>query len=281
MSTSSSCMRPVRRVFVIHTRRLTPAFSGTASGDPTEANWVGAEFKRDDELVLGSVKGNVGYVNETLRVLRLITYGYAHSHLEITAFMASLCKVCGIFETGLIPPNVNFVTPNPAIHWDEYRFRVPTEVEPLKGRSSTRPALVAMTSSGIGGANGHAVVEGPPVATSSTPPFWVEGAAVPSLLIAGGLSPRSAAAVGESLLNILDSQDAAGLSKVFGRRARSMTWRSFAVAKTGKAVKFNEAVIVPKHKTPIVFVFSGQGTQHFQSEYAREVKVHTVTLTLL
>ena len=35
-------------------------FPGTASGDPTEANWVGAEFKRDDELLMGSVKGNVG-----------------------------------------------------------------------------------------------------------------------------------------------------------------------------------------------------------------------------
>ena len=36
--------------------------TGTAMGDPTEANWVGAEFKRDDELVIGSVKGNVGWV---------------------------------------------------------------------------------------------------------------------------------------------------------------------------------------------------------------------------
>ena len=196
-----------------------------------------------------------------------------YSHLEITAFLASLCKVCGIFETGLIPPNVNFVTPNPAIHWDEFRFRVPTEIEPLKVRSFTRPALVAMTSSGIGGANGHAVIEGPPVATNSTPAFWVEGTGAPSLLIASGLSPRSAGAVGESLLSIVESEDVAGLSKVFGRRARSMTWRSFAVAKSGKTPKFNDAVIVPKHKTPIVFVFSGQGTQHFQSE-------HTGTLIL-
>ena len=31
-------------------------------GDPTEANWVGAHFARPDELLLGSVKGNVGYV---------------------------------------------------------------------------------------------------------------------------------------------------------------------------------------------------------------------------
>ena len=30
-------------------------------GDPVEVNWVGAYFKRDTELLLGSVKANIGY----------------------------------------------------------------------------------------------------------------------------------------------------------------------------------------------------------------------------
>lgn len=34
--------------------------SGTAAGDPAEANWVGEAFRRDDELLIGSVKGNIG-----------------------------------------------------------------------------------------------------------------------------------------------------------------------------------------------------------------------------
>ena len=144
---------------------------------------------------------------------------------------------------------------------------MPTEIERLTVRSQDRPPLVAMTSSGIGGANGHAVIEGPPAAAAQVPAFWVEGTTAPSLLIASGLSPRSAAAVGESLFSVLDSESTAGLSKVYGRRARSMTWRAFAVANGDKAIKFNEPVIVPKHKPPIVFVFSGQGTQHFQSEH--------------
>ena len=38
------------------------ASSGTRQGDPTEANWVGEQFKREDELVIGSVKGNIGLV---------------------------------------------------------------------------------------------------------------------------------------------------------------------------------------------------------------------------
>lgn len=34
--------------------------TGTSVGDPIEANWVGNHFKRDHELVIGSVKGNIG-----------------------------------------------------------------------------------------------------------------------------------------------------------------------------------------------------------------------------
>jgi acyl transferase domain-containing protein len=37
--------------------------SGTAAGDPTEANWVGEAFgQRHSELLVGSVKGNIGCV---------------------------------------------------------------------------------------------------------------------------------------------------------------------------------------------------------------------------
>lgn len=34
--------------------------AGTAAGDPAEANWVGEAFHREDELIIGSVKGNIG-----------------------------------------------------------------------------------------------------------------------------------------------------------------------------------------------------------------------------
>lgn len=37
--------------------------TGTAAGDPVETNWVGDKFKRNDELLIGSVKGNIGYAN--------------------------------------------------------------------------------------------------------------------------------------------------------------------------------------------------------------------------
>ncbi|KAK7442937.1 Mycolipanoate synthase [Stygiomarasmius scandens] len=34
--------------------------TGTRKGDPAEVNWVGNVFNRSEELVIGSVKGNIG-----------------------------------------------------------------------------------------------------------------------------------------------------------------------------------------------------------------------------
>lgn len=195
------------------------------------------------------------------------------SHLEITAFLASLCKVCGIFERGLIPPNVNISKPNPSIRWSQFRLRVPLEPEPLKVRSASGLPLIAMTSSGIGGANGHAVVEGPPP-RAQTAAFWSETAHVPSLLIAGALSPRSSTALGESLLTVASAAtDVDALARIYGRRARSMTWRSFAVVGGAKKPSFSKPLLAPKTRPPIVFVFSGQGTQHFQSKSRQSLQL--------
>ncbi|CCM04656.1 uncharacterized protein FIBRA_06840 [Fibroporia radiculosa] len=225
--------------------------TGTAQGDPTEANWVGAKFKRDGEILAGSVKGNIG-------------------HTEITAFLASMCKVCSIFATGMIPPTVNLRSPNPAIKWKEYSLRVPVTPEPLSHHPASTAPLVAMTSSGIGGANGHCVVEGPPLRIYIPSTFWRCNDAAftftpPYLLISGGLSPRSATAVADMLTsqaptlpNVLHS-----FSRMLSRRSRSMTWRAYAIAHNGVLSQFSKPSLIPKTPTPLIFVFSGQGPQHW------------------
>jgi len=97
------------------------------------------------------------------------------SHLEITAFLASLCKVCSIFQSGIIPLNVNLLNPNPAIHWEDFHLRVPVSPTLLPCQSTTGSSLISLASSGIGGANGHCVVEAPPTADVIVP-FWQSGA---------------------------------------------------------------------------------------------------------
>ncbi|RDB25816.1 Reducing polyketide synthase FUB1 [Hypsizygus marmoreus] len=218
--------------------------TGTAVGDPTEANWVGANFKREDELLIGSVKGNIG-------------------HLEIAAFLASLSKMCAMFKTGIIPPTMNLKTLNPAIHWEQYRLRAPVEAMQFKARNSSGRHLVSLASSGIGGANGHIVIEGPPPPQRPAPVLTPSD--VPVLLIASGLSPRSASAVAATFDELVSAHpgDLRKLSATYGRRARQMTWRSFSIVSHDKALStFSQPSLRTRNRPPLVFLFTGQGPQH-------------------
>ncbi|OJA18266.1 hypothetical protein AZE42_05820 [Rhizopogon vesiculosus] len=221
--------------------------TGTAVGDPTEANWVGESFLKNGnkELLIGSLKGNLG-------------------HLEITAFLASLCKVCSIFKSGIIPPNVNLLNPNPAIRWEDFHLRVPLTPTSLPCQSINGRSLISLTSYGIGGANGHCVVEAPPT-TDSIASFWQSDAIrTPCLLVTGGLSPRSTAAVEESLRTIEASDKLPSIATIFGRRSRSMPWRSYAVTSSDSPYRFTEPVLASRTPRSLVFVFAGQGPQHFE-----------------
>jgi acyl transferase domain-containing protein len=187
-------------------------------------------------------------------------------HSEITAFLTSLSKVLSILETGLIPPNVNLTTKNPAIKWEEYRLKVVDRICRLP--TSSLP-LVAMTSSGIGGANGHAVIESPPPAHNilATESFWRSGAKERAdLLVLGGLSPRSTTSIAQDAQSLVGSSHLRDAALTYGRVSRSMTWRSWGIARQDQKTDFSEPVLASKAKRPIVFVFSGQGSQHFESE---------------
>ena len=78
---------------------------GTAQGDPTEANWVGAEFKRDEDLILGSVKGNIGYVSGEWYMPSMRTH--TTSSLGISRYALSLprsVKFVASSNEGSFPP---------------------------------------------------------------------------------------------------------------------------------------------------------------------------------
>ncbi|KAK0461850.1 uncharacterized protein EV420DRAFT_1527612 [Desarmillaria tabescens] len=217
--------------------------TGTAAGDPAEANWISRSFVRDDILPVGSVKGNIG-------------------HLEVPSFFAAVSKVCSMFQTGLIPPTVGIQTLNPAIDWTN--ITVPTKVSPLRARNPSGRPLVAINTSGIGGANAHAILEGPPSCDDSSQGGGLSG---PILFVTGGLSPRSASSNAEALAQLVlkNTSLAREISTTYGRQARQMTWRSYAVFKSeADTLTFSSPALCPRHSncSPVVFVFSGQGPQH-------------------
>ncbi|KDR76791.1 hypothetical protein GALMADRAFT_156160 [Galerina marginata CBS 339.88] len=217
--------------------------TGTSKGDPVEANNIGENFQRSGDLFIGSVKGNIG-------------------HTEITSFLASFSKVLSMLEHQSIPPNVKLQHPNPAISWDKYRLRVAQEVVNLSQRSGG-PSLISISSSGIGGANVHVIVEGAPTKLADR----FKSSAPLVLFLAGGLSPRSATSVAESLPRLLQDPktDVASLATRLGRQSRQMTWRAFTVVDCtdlSNPPMFPAPILTPRTSPPIIFVFSGQGPQH-------------------
>lgn len=83
--------------------------TGTAAGDPVEAEAIARTLAinraRDDPLLVGSVKTNVG-------------------HLEAASGLTGLVKTIYALENGVIPPNINFETPNKDIPLEEWKLKV-------------------------------------------------------------------------------------------------------------------------------------------------------------
>src|SRR5581483_8179003 len=79
--------------------------TGTRVGDPVELKALGsvlcAERSPDRPLIVGSVKTNIG-------------------HTEGAAGLAGLIKTALCLKHKVIPPNLHFHEPNPAIPWQDY-----------------------------------------------------------------------------------------------------------------------------------------------------------------
>lgn len=127
--------------------------TGTAVGDPIETgalgNALGTGRQPGEECLIGSVKTNIG-------------------HLEAGAGIAGIIKVALCLKHGVVPPNLHFKNPNPAIDFTGMCLKVPTEATPLKQDASHR-LLACINSFGFGGTNAHAVLEAVPQPIAPAP----------------------------------------------------------------------------------------------------------------
>lgn len=127
--------------------------TGTKVGDPNETRAVGHVFgtqTRSQDLVIGSIKSNIG-------------------HLEGAAGLAGLIKTVLAIEKGCIPPQMHFDRPNPDIRFQEWRLKVPTETMSWPDTGG-KPKRASLNSFGYGGANAHAVLESFEGATETSTP---------------------------------------------------------------------------------------------------------------
>ncbi|KAN0047421.1 hypothetical protein ACTA71_001803 [Dictyostelium dimigraforme] len=107
--------------------------TGTQVGDPIEVEAVADIFKnvkRNEPLLVGSVKSNIG-------------------HLEPASGVASLAKVCLMFKHRQFVKNIHFNKPNPNIKFKEWNVKVCTETTPFPNKQVS----MAINSFGITGSN--------------------------------------------------------------------------------------------------------------------------------
>lgn len=117
--------------------------TGTSLGDPIEINALGRalELNSESQVLIGSVKSNIG-------------------HLEGSAGIASLIKVVLSLQHQAIPPNLHFNTPNPYINWQQLPFTVPTQLTPWPEKNGER--IASINAYGMSGTNVHVIVGNAP-----------------------------------------------------------------------------------------------------------------------
>ena len=124
--------------------------TGTAVGDPLEIDALTRAFRTGTErsgfCAIGSVKTNIG-------------------HLEQTAGLAALIKTALALKHGKIPPSLNFRNPNPKIDFAASPFVVNTACRDWPAGERSR--FAAVNSLGLGGTNAFIVLEEAPAATGT------------------------------------------------------------------------------------------------------------------
>ena len=196
-SAQEALLRRVYRQAGIDAREVTyieAHGTGTAVGDPIEANAIGSVLGRhrtpENRLWIGSVKTNIG-------------------HLEAASGLAGLIKTALMLERRKIPANLHFETPNPRIDFDGLHLRVPTRLEPWP--RTAQHAIAGVNSFGFGGTNAHIVLsEAPPVSADAVPHEPSTDRA--HLLPLSARTPDALRAVAGQWLTLLDAPPCASLA---------------------------------------------------------------------
>ncbi|PKU23899.1 hypothetical protein CWS72_14585, partial [Telmatospirillum siberiense] len=217
--------------------------TGTIAGDPAEFGVIAQVYGRvaGGHCSVVSVKANTG-------------------HLEAAAGIASLIRVVGVLNRGVIPPQIHFKECNPLVVVKGTRLDIPTEAQPWPSGDG-KPRVAALSSFGFGGALAHMVVEqGDPA-----PEPYNDGA--PYLIPLSARDPEALADLAAELRRHLATERPAlrAVAHTLGAR-RSHFPRRAAITASSLAELDGALSRLPAAATisgvpKVAFLFSGQGAQ--------------------
>lgn len=233
--------------------------TGTKAGDPRELRAVSSVFSpsRDEPLLVGSIKTNIG-------------------HLEGASGLAGVIKATMALEHQQIPPNMLFENPNAEVDFKGWKIKIPTELVDWKVNTGVA-RRISINSFGYGGSNSHIILEeysGPAKATTpSVPVNQLEMTkSRPYLAPLTSHSDKAGKLMAEKLAAYLEENPDVSIADFATTLSvqRSMhSSRSYTVGSTSDALVNGMREPLPvadwvskMDSTPrIGFVFTGQGAQ--------------------
>ena len=231
--------------------------TGTSLGDPIEVQALGkvlAEGRaKDNPVVLGSVKTNIG-------------------HLEAAAGVAGLIKTILVMQHQQIPPHLHLQKLNPYIAWDE--LPVTVSKQPIPWPRGESPRLAGVSSFGFSGTNAHLIVEEPPVCKraemGSERPFHLLPLSARSEPALRQLAQRYEQVLAENEIDSLaDFTNAVGNGRshfphrlaLTGETASQLQERLAAFRSGEEIPGWRYGHVEPGTQPKIAFLFTGQGAQ--------------------
>jgi acyl transferase domain-containing protein/NADPH:quinone reductase-like Zn-dependent oxidoreductase len=225
--------------------------TGTPLGDPIEVaaltEVIRSYTSQSKFCALGSVKTNIG-------------------HLDEAAGVTGLIKTVLALERAEIPPSLHFERPNPEIDFEHSPFYVPTRLSLWEGHGAPRRAGVS--SFGIGGTNAHVVLQEAPLLEPASPSRpW-------QLLLLSARTKTALDALIARLAGHLRTTPGIRLADVVytlhvGRK--DFPYRGMVLCRDlDEAVKSLESrqpdrcatALIQSKERSLVFLFPGQGSQH-------------------
>jgi acyl transferase domain-containing protein/acyl carrier protein len=223
--------------------------TATVLGDPIEIEGLTQAFQTQKKgfCRIGSVKTNVG-------------------HLDCAAGITGFIKTVLAIKHRLIPPSLNYESPNPKIDFENSPFVVNTQLSQWK--NDKYPLRAGVNSLGIGGTNAHVILEEAPEIQVST-----EGAPWKLILF----SAKTASAlekVSENFsgylrenpgINLADTAYTLQVGKnVFDYKQMLVcSTVDEAIETLTEANPKKVRTAYSKHENrPVVFLFPGQGSQY-------------------
>ncbi|GAB0087166.1 Fatty acid synthase [Sergentomyia squamirostris] len=207
--------------------------TGTPVGDPQEVNAI-CDFlckDRKTPLLIGSVKSNMG-------------------HSEGASGVCSIAKVLIAMETGVIPGNLHYKTPNPDLHGImDGRLKVVDKNTPWNG------GVVCINSFGFGGSNVHLIMKSNPRSKVLSPLDEQK-----HLVVASG---RTVEAV-ETMLSAAedhadDEEYLAMINDIHSKEIPQHDYRGYTVLSSDGPSR--EVIELNGVQRPIWFIYSGMGSQ--------------------